>query len=118
MWQLVLASGYLFVTRATFETSDHLFARIGKIGAVASSYSLWMIFLLKGHLESVMTFIREAHLGIHGFRKELAIKGATSGTTAPRPLSSIARRGEWSQGVVFDLYLQFAEPGINFSDGF
>ena len=60
-------------------------------------------------------FIRKAHhLGIHGFRKGLTID-AMSGTTAPPPLSSVARREEWSQGVVvFDVYLQFAEPGDQF----
>jgi len=26
-------------------------------------------------------------------------------------LVSVARRGEWTQGSIFDIYLQFAEPG-------
>ena len=29
----------------------------------------------------------------------------------PPPLPSVARRGEWSRGTVFDIYFLFAEPG-------
>jgi len=46
----------------------------------------------------------------HGLRKGSATH-ATSGTTVPPPLPSVARRGEWSQGNIFDIYFLFAEPG-------
>ena len=32
---------------------------------------------------------------------------ASSGTTAPPPLSSIFHRGEWTLGVVLDIYWKF-----------
>jgi hypothetical protein len=34
---------------------------------------------------------------------------STSGTTVPPPLPSVARRGEWSQGTIIDIYFLFAE---------
>ena len=47
----------------------------------------------------------------HGLRKVSASHATTSGTTVPPPLPSVARRGEWSQGTIFDTYFLFAEPG-------
>ena len=46
----------------------------------------------------------------HGFRKGSGTH-ATSGTTAGPSLPSVALRGEWSQGTVFNIYLQFASAG-------
>ena len=36
---------------------------------------------------------------------------ATSGTTCPPPVSSVAGRGEWSLGKVLDIYWTFAHAG-------
>jgi hypothetical protein len=55
-------------------------------------------------------FCRPNRVGSHGTRKGAALH-VTSSTTHPPPVSSVARRGEWSQGSVFDVYLLFAEPG-------
>ena len=49
-------------------------------------------------------------MSTHGTRKGAAVE-ATSGTTCPPPPSSVARRGEWSLGKVFDIYWLFAESG-------
>lgn len=50
------------------------------------------------------------HAKGHGLRKG-ACTYAASGCTAAPPTSSIARRAEWSQGAIFDIYMQFAEVG-------
>ena len=36
---------------------------------------------------------------------------ATSGTTAGHSLSSVALRGQWSQGTRFNIFLQFVSAG-------
>ena len=40
----------------------------------------------------------------------------TSGNTCPPPPSSVAHRGEWSLGTVFDIYWLFAEAGDYYCD--
>ena len=44
------------------------------------------------------------------FRKGSGISACSASTAAPS-LPSVANRGEWSQGTVFNVYLQFAAPG-------
>ena len=55
-------------------------------------------------------FIRPDHASPHGTRKGAAME-ATAGSTCPPPMPSIARRGEWSMGKVYDIYLMFMEAG-------
>ena len=55
-------------------------------------------------------FIQPDHASPHGTRKGSAME-ATAGSTCPPPMSSIARRGEWSMGKVYDIYLMFMEAG-------
>ena len=38
----------------------------------------------------------------------------TAATLNPPPLSSVAHRGEWSQGKVQDIYFNFAKPGDHY----
>lgn len=66
--------------------------------------------MLKVHLDEVVKYCRPGHTKMHGTRKGAALH-ATSGTTVPPPLPSVANHGEWSQGAVFDVYFLFAEPG-------
>ena len=56
------------------------------------------------------TFIRPGHVNAYGLRKGSATLCAT-GTTCPPPLASILRRGEWSMGIVLDIYFNFAQGG-------
>lgn len=60
--------------------------------------------------DSIYTWVRPGHANGHGIRKGAAI-AVTSATTCPPPTSSVARRGEWSLGKVFDIYWQWAESG-------
>ena len=52
-------------------------------------------------------------MNAYGLRKGSATM-AVSGTTSPPPILSIARRGEWSIGKVFDVYWHFSEPGDHY----
>ena len=58
-------------------------------------------------------FIRRDHANAHGIRKGSALF-ATSGTTCPPSVASIANRGDWSMGAVLDVYWHFSEPGDHF----
>ena len=60
-----------------------------------------------------MSYIRLAHANAHGWRKGGATY-ATSGTTYPPPIPSVAQRGEWSMGKVLNVYWHCAEPGDNY----
>ena len=46
----------------------------------------------------------------HSFEKGSGTH-AINGTTAGPALPSVALRGKWSQGTVFNIYLQFASAG-------
>ena len=46
----------------------------------------------------------------HNFRKGTETH-ATSGTTAGLSLSSVPLHGEWSPGIIFNIYIQFASAG-------
>jgi hypothetical protein len=61
-------------------------------------------------MEKVVEFVRPGHAHIHGIRKGVATF-SMSGTTFPASLVAVARRGEWTQGSIFDIYFHFAEPG-------
>jgi len=52
----------------------------------------------------------KGHIKDHGFRKGAATECTAGTTCAPSP-SSVAQRGEWSLGKVFDVYWLFAEAG-------
>lgn len=89
---------------------EAFFLGFGKIGSAGSRYCTQLADLLKGFTDEVRNYARPECTRSHGTRKGSAIH-ATSGTTAPLPLPSVAARGEWSQGAIFDVYFQFAEPG-------
>ena len=55
-------------------------------------------------------YIRPNHENGHGISKGSAME-VTSGTTCPPPPSSVAHRGEWIIGTLFDIYWLFSEVG-------
>lgn len=81
-----------------------------KEGAASHKYCEMLVKLFKTMEDKIHQFCRPGHANAHGIRKGSAIE-ATSGTTCPPPPSSVARRGEWSLGKVFDIYWLFAEAG-------
>ena len=57
--------------------------------------------------------MRFEHANVHGVWKGSATK-AVSGTTCTPSIASIANRGEWSLGLVLDVYWHFSEPGDHY----
>ena len=66
--------------------------------------------LFKKKMASITNYLRSDHADSHGIRKEY-VAYATSCTTCPPPLPSIAFRGEWSMGKIFDTYFHFGIIG-------
>ena len=94
--------------------SEKLFLMPGtKEGAAAARYQSQLIELINQESETVSYHIRLNHANAYGLRKGSATR-ATSGTTCPPPIPSIARRGEWSMGTVLDVYWHFSEPGDHY----
>ena len=108
----VMALGIWLSTRnETFKAGhDPIFLENGKLGSACHRYNLQLVALLADHHAEVIQYCRIERAKSHGTRKGSATH-STSGTTLPPPLPSIAQRGEWSQGLIFDIYLLFAEPG-------
>ena len=93
---------------------EKLFLKSGsKEGSAGGRYQEQLLGLLKSKRQIVMNHIRLEHANAYGLRKGSATH-ATSGTTCPPPMPSIARRGEWSMGTVLDVYWHFSEPGDHY----
>lgn len=102
---------WLALRNETFvEHRDGIFLQHGKMRSAAQRYCAQLVELLANHANEVSQYCRVDRVKSHGIRKGAATH-STSGTTLPPPLPSVARRGEWSQGTVFDIYFLFAEPG-------
>ena len=97
-----------------FENSEFLFKSDDtKDDAASQRYCTQLTQMFAKHSESLRAYIREDRANSHGLRKGAAT-AASSGTTCPPPISSIAARGEWSLGQVLDLYWHFAAPGDHY----
>jgi hypothetical protein len=107
-----LALGVWFsLESARFENTESLFQEDeNEVTAASQRYCSQLTELFKEFKDQLVQFIRADHANTHGIRKGSATK-ASSGTTCPPPVSSIASRGEWSMGKVLDLYWHFSEPG-------
>ena len=82
-----------------------------KEGTAAHIYNTQLKALLEGPMKTILPeYIRPNHANSHGTRKGAGTY-ATSGTTCPPPIPSVAGRGEWSMGKVFDVYWTFAHAG-------
>ena len=81
-----------------------------KEGSASHKYCDQLTVLFKSMQGILEEHIRPGHANAHGTRKGSAVE-ATSGTTCPPPPSSVARRGEWSMGKIFDIYWLFAQAG-------
>ena len=104
---------YLAMNDETYTTSskDTIFLSSDtKETSASQKYCRKLAIFLKKMILTVREFIRPDHANAHGIRKGSATK-ATSGTTCPPPPASVAHRGEWSLGKVFDIYWLYAESG-------
>ena len=93
----------------TENLSAHEFFFLGvdsKVGSAGGWYQEQLLGLVAHHREEVMTHIGIDYINAYGLRKGSATL-AVSGTTNPPPISSVARRGEWSMVKVLDVYWHF-----------
>ena len=83
---------------------------ISRVGSESSRYTDfikdWVTTLLE-------IFIWPNHINKYSNQKGGDIYDS-SGTTAPPPLSSIFYHGEWTLGLVLDIYWKFAESGNHY----
>ena len=102
---------WLSIQNETFNAeNDTIFLANGKLGTACHRYNQQLMELMADHQIEVGQYCCVQRAKSHGIRKGSATH-ATSGTTVPPPLPSVARRGEWSQGTIYDIYFLFAEPG-------
>ena len=105
---------YCLLNAEQLKDSEQLFVAKNKTSKSASTrYQNHLMGIIKKNKEVVSKHIRLSHFNAYGMRKGSATL-ATSGTTCPPPISSIARRGEWSMGAVLDVYWHFSEPGDHY----
>ena len=105
---------WLSLESSRFETTELLFQDDdNEANAASQRYCTQLCELFSKYKNQLKQFIRVDHANTHGVRKGSATR-ASSGTTCPPPVSSIAAQGEWSLGRVLDLYWHFAEPGDTF----
>ena len=81
-----------------------------KKGTAAHRYCQRMKSVVVELGDKIKEYIRPGHCNPYGLRKGSATH-ATSGTTSPPPITSIFLRGEWSMGVVQDIYWKFCQIG-------
>jgi hypothetical protein len=102
---------YTAINQDHLSKSERFFLSPGtKEGIAANRYCEQLMGIVARHEEEVSLQIRYGHMNPYGLRKGAATH-AISGTTAAPSIPSIARRGEWSQGAVFDVYWHFAKTG-------
>ena len=103
---------YLCLNATRYVESAFIFRRSSneKDKVSSASYCCQLKELINKKMEVVTSYIRISHANAHGWRKGGATH-ATSGTTCPPSIPSVARRGEWSMGKVLDVYWHCAEPG-------
>ena len=114
---LFTAMGCYYATLNTSFASnptDHLFIKSGSgEGSAASNYTDRIKTWAHEFQDVVISHCRLNHVNTHGIRKGSSTHAA-SNTTCPPPLPSIFLRGEWSMGIVLDIYWRFAEAGDHY----
>ena len=92
----------------------NLFIAVGaKLGRGAETFCHHLGLIVEKFEDCVSCFIRCDRANSHGIRKG-GSRHASSGTTCPPSLVSVALRGEWSMGKVFDIYFKFGEFGDHY----
>lgn len=105
---------YVAINSDTLGSHERLFLKEGvKEGTASKKYCEQLLTIVDGHSSEVMTQMRLDHFNPYGLRKGSATH-AVSGTTLSPSLPSVARRGEWSQGLVLDVYWHFAAVGDHY----
>ena len=97
-----------------FDDMDFLFVKKGcDLGSASKRFGNHLRSTVSAHREVVSQWAVPERIGAHSARKGSSTH-LTAGTLNPPPLSSVAHRGEWSQGTVQDIYFNFAQPGDHY----
>jgi len=105
---------YAALNCAALSSHERLFLKPDvKEGAASTRCCEQLLSIITNHKNEVLTQMRIDHFNPYGLRKGSATH-AVSGTTHAPSLPSIARRGEWSQGMVLDVYWHFASTGDHY----
>ena len=105
---------YVALNCDALASHERLFLKEGvKEGAASTRHCEQLVTIITKHKNEVLTQMRLDHFNPYGLRKGSATH-AVSGTTHAPSLPSIARRGEWSQGLVLDVYWHFAATGDHY----
>ena len=97
---LALGIYCMFYPAEQYESTDSLFLKertITGTGTAAKRFSARLRTLVSSHCEEIKTWAVPERIKGHSGRKGTATY-LTAATLNPPPLSSIAHRGEWSQG--------------------
>lgn len=88
---------------------DLVFIKKGsQISSASRNYCDYVKKWAKKYRDKIATFIRADHTNVHGVRKGSATEAAASPETS---LPSVFHQGEFSLGVIQDIYFKFAEKG-------
>jgi hypothetical protein len=96
-----------------FVDGDHIFLnKNSKEGSASHRYCTQLGALLDTpeKIAAIRDFMRYEHLSAYSFRKGGAVVCTSDEVDCPSFVST-ARRGEWSQGKIFDAYFQWAAAG-------
>ena len=104
---LFLALGlYFSLESVALGMKDFLFIEFGSsLGSAAKRFNSNLGKIIECYEEIVSGYINASRGNSHGIRKGSSTH-ATSGTTLTPSLISIALRGEWSLGKVFNIYFK------------
>ena len=95
----------------SLETKETFFlGKDANVGSASKSFCERLQRMVEFYELEIGEYIRTSRCNAHGVRKGGATH-AVSCTTVPPPLVSIALRGEWSMGKVFDVYFKFGSVG-------
>ena len=103
---------FLCLHASSFENNANMFQCTSneKTRNASKKYCSQVSEIFRRNSEIVHKHVRPNHDAVYGIRKGSA-SHATTGTTCPPPIPSVAHRGEWSMGKVLDVYWHFSEPG-------
>jgi hypothetical protein len=105
-------AAYLCMTNTTWtkdDLVDFVFIKKGlQVSSASKNYCEYIKKWAMKYRDKIATFICADHTYVHGIRKGAAKEATSSPKTS---LPSVFHRGEWSLGVVQDIYFKFAEKG-------
>jgi hypothetical protein len=103
---------WLCLRVASYAASEVIFQNSpqDKERSASKRYCEQVAAIFSRYVDRVRVYLRPGHANVHGLRKGSGTH-VTAATTCPPPIASIADRGEWSMGKVFDVYWTWAEPG-------